>query len=74
MGALPGGGELPEPTLYRRGTSGGAIAFWKAMMVFESLAWLTAVAGIVFLGYQTMKSLLAGVGAGAAGLASQMGA
>jgi hypothetical protein len=58
----------------RRGTSGGAIAYWKAMMVLESFAWLMAVAGIVFLAYQTMKSLLAGVGAGAAGLASQMGA
>ena len=56
-----------------RGTSLGVIAYWKAMMVIESLAWLVAAGGIGFLGYQLVSGLVAGVGSGAAGLASQLG-
>lgn len=76
VGVGVGAGGSPWCSLssgFRSGTAGAVIGYWKAMMVLESLAWLTAVAGIVFLGYQSMKSLVAGVGAGAAGLASQLG-
>jgi len=43
------------------------------MMVIESLAWLVAAGGVGFLGYQLVAGLVAGVGSGAAGLASQLG-
>ena len=60
-------------TYIRRGTAPWALNYWRAMIVIESLAWLTAAGGICFLAYKLIAGLIVGIGSSATGLASQLG-
>ena len=56
-----------------RGTPASVLGYWKAMIVLESLAWLTATGGICYLEYLLIANLVAGTSSSATGIASQLG-